>query len=294
MHSSNAVAVTGARGRLGRALVRALAARGREVVEWSRPGYDLDQPSSARRLVDRDRPELVVHPAAWTDVDGCAREPEVAFRRNGEAVGALAAACAAAGAALVLISTNEVFDGTRTDGRGYVEDDRTSPHNPYGASKLLGEQLARAAYQEAGADDRLWIVRTAWLYGPPGNDFPSKILAAADALPPGQPLKVVTNEIGSPTYTIDLAQAILELVERAPGATYHLAAPDAASRFDVAAEVMARCRPEVELVPISGLDFVRASTPPAWGVLDSWRASSLGVAIRPWREALADYLSAIC
>jgi dTDP-4-dehydrorhamnose reductase len=288
------IAVTGATGRLGRALVAALSARRSRPIDWSRPAFDLDKPSFARRLVERDRPSLVIHPAAWTDVDGCARDPEAAFRRNADAVGELARATVAAGAGLVLISTNEVFDGARTDASGYSEDDATIPPNAYGASKLRGEELARQAYEGAGLADRLWVVRTAWLYGPPGNDFPTKILAAADRLPPGERLKVVTDEIGSPTYTADLAAAILDLVGKAPGGIYHLAAPGAASRFDVAAEVVARCRPSVQLAPISRHDFVRASTPPAWGVLDSGRAASHGVTVRPWREALADYLSELC
>ncbi len=294
MGATREVAVSGAGGRLGRALVQALATRGYEVTEWSRPDYDLDDPRLASRMVARDRPGLIIHPAAWTDVDGCAREPELALRRNGDAAGALADACASAGAGLVLVSTNEVFDGERTDGRGYTEDDTTNPPNPYGASKLRGEELAREAYRGAGLADRLWIVRTAWLYGPPGNDFPTKILAATDRLPPGEPLKVVTDEVGSPTYTVDLAAAILDLVASAPGGTYHLAAPGAASRFDVAAEVMTRCRPAIRLAPISRREFVRASSPPAWGVLDSSRAASFGVRLRPWQEALRDYLSGLC
>ena len=182
----------------------------------------------------------------------------------------------------------------RSDGLGYVETDPVNPPNPYGLSKLRGEELAREAYAAAALDERLWITRTAWLYGPPGNDFPTKILAAADRLPAGEPLNVVSDEVGSPTYTIDLAHAVLDLVDRAPGGIYHLAAPDAASRFDVAAAVMAQCRPEVELVPISRTEFVRPSVPPAWGVLDSARAARFDVALRPWRDALRDYLTEVC
>ncbi len=288
------VAVTGATGRLGCGLVAALSGRGSRPLEWSRPDYDLDDRRAADTLLARDRPRLVIHPAAWTDVDGCAREPQLAMRRNAEAVRELADACAGAGAGLVLVSTNEVFDGERSDSGSYTEDDTTNPPNPYGASKLRGEELAREAYRGAGLTDQLWIVRTAWLYGPPGNDFPTKILAAADRLSPGEPLKVVTDEVGSPTYTVDLAAAILDLVASAPGGTYHLAAPGAASRFDVAAEVMTRCRPAVRLAPISRREFVRASSPPAWGVLDSSRAASFGVRLRPWQEALRDYLSGLC
>ena len=97
---------------------------------------------------------------------------------------------------LVLVSTNEVFDGERTDGQGYAEGDEVRPANPYGASKLAGERAALAAYADAGAQEKLWIVRSAWLFGPPGADFPAKILAAADRLPADHPLRVVTDEVG--------------------------------------------------------------------------------------------------
>ncbi|MEX2548343.1 MAG: sugar nucleotide-binding protein [Chloroflexota bacterium] len=130
------------------------------------------------------RPSLVIHAAAWTDVDGCAREPELAIRRNGEAVRSLAKACVQRDVGLVLISTNEVFDGERRDGIGYSEDDPPRPINAYGVSKLVGEHAAQEAY---GASRGLWVLRTAWLYGPPGNDFPEKIVAASDRRPPGDP-----------------------------------------------------------------------------------------------------------
>ena len=180
------VAVTGARGRLGRALVAALEdapfAGPFGPIAWDRAAFDLDAPAEAGALLERDRPETVVHAAAWTDVDGCARDPGLALARNGTATGILATACAERGIDLIVVSTNEVFDGRRTDGRGYLPTDDTAPLNPYGASKLAGERAATDAYEGVGASGALGIVRTAWLYGPPGNDFPSKILAAAERL----------------------------------------------------------------------------------------------------------------
>src|SRR5207247_3816276 len=131
--------------------------------------FDLDAPDDIGALLDRDRPEVVVHCAAWTDVDGCARDPELALRRNGMATGTLARATAERGIDLIVVSTNEVFDGHRSDGAGYRPGDPTGPINPYGASKLAGEEAAAAAYQESSGS--LGVARTAWLYGPPGNDF---------------------------------------------------------------------------------------------------------------------------
>ena len=294
MNLATPVAVTGANGRLGRALVDALKARGEQPISWVRPEYDLDQPASADALVARDRPGTVIHSAAWTDVDGCAGDPELATRRNTVAVRELAEACAAAGSAMVLISTNEVFDGARTDGQGYGEDDPVGPINAYGVSKLFGEALAGAAFEHAGAADGLWIVRTAWLYGPPGNDFPTTILAAADRLAPGSALRVVTDEVGSPTYARDLAAAVLDLVQAAPAETYHLAGAGQASRFEVGRAVVDRCRQGTSLEPISRQEFSRASNPPAWSVLDCSKAAGHGVTLRPWQEARGDYLAEVC
>ena len=137
------VAVTGAGGRLGRALVTALEEAPFTgpfgPIAWTRPIFDLDAPDAFAALARPRPPEVVVHAAAWTDVDGCARDPELALARNGAATGVLAEAAAARGIDLIVVSTNEVFDGRRTDGTGYAPDDPTNPINPYGASKLAGE-----------------------------------------------------------------------------------------------------------------------------------------------------------
>lgn len=286
------VAVTGAGGRLGRALVAALADAPftglAGPIAWTRPDYDLDDPEAAARLVRRDRPELVVHAAAWTDVDGCAREPALAIRRNGVATGELARVCAAAGVDLVAVSTNEVFDGTRTDGRGYRPDDPTAPPNAYGASKLAGEVAAGEAF-EASPGAALAIARTAWLYGPPGSDFPMKILAAAErARTAAEPLRLVADEVGSPTSATDLAEAIVELIGAGSIAgKWHLANLGAVSRADWAREVLRLVGLSVATVDVPASTWPRASTPPRWGVLEPSLLPS-GERMRPWTEAQAD------
>lgn len=288
------VAVTGASGRLGRAIVAELTGRGEDVVAWSRPHYDLDDPSAARIMVRRHRPSVIIHCAAWTDVDGCAREPDAAMRRNGAATAGLAQAAAAGGTRLVLISTNEVFDGERRDNLGYAEDDPTNPINPYGESKLAGENAALDAYARAGAPAGVQVVRTAWLFGPPGNDFPTKILAAAGRLAPGEPLKVVADEIGSPTYTIELASAVVQLLARPiAGGVVHLANAGSASRLEVAARVLTDAGVTRELVPISRREFARASTAPAWAVLANNRAAEAGVSLRSWQSAVDAYAGSL-
>ena len=286
------VAVTGAAGRLGRALIAALADAPftglAGPIAWSRPDYDLDDRAAADRLVGRDRPEVVVHAAAWTDVDGCAGDPELAHRRNAVATDELAVACVANGIDLVVVSTNEVFDGRRTDGRGYRPEDPPGAVNAYGRSKLEAEVAARERY--AGAGQSLGIVRAAWLYGPPGNDFPAKIVAAALRTgTAGERLRLVGDEYGSPTSTADLAEAIVELIGSGEiGGTFHYVNVGAVSRADWAREVLHLAGIEVPLEEVPASTWLRASTPPRWGVLESSPLPS-GEPMRPWTEALADY-----
>jgi dTDP-4-dehydrorhamnose reductase len=294
------VAVVGVVGRLGSALVQALEDAPftglRPPIGWDLPAFNLDTVSaeSFGALLDRERPEVVIHTAAWTDVDGNAREPDVAMRRNGTAVGEIARACAARGTDLLMISTNEVFDGRRTDGVPYRPGDAQNPINPYGAAKAAAERLASEAF--AGSAGRLAIVRTAWLFGPPGNDFPAKIAAAAlRAMASGEPLRVTGDEIGTPTYTPDLAEAIVELVGTdeppAPGSVtiHHCVNAGRASRADWAREVLARLKIDVDVVDVPASTWQRASTPPLWAVLEPTPLPS-GEPMRRWQDAFADAL----
>lgn len=287
------VAVTGAGGRLGQALVRALGEAPFTgpggPVAWTRDAFDLDAPATVGELLERDRVEVIVHAAAWTDVDACARDPQLADARNGEATAALAHACATRGIDLIAISTNEVFDGRRTDGVGYGPDDATEPANPYGASKAAGERMARDAY--AGSTrGQLAIVRTAWLFGPGKPDFPTKILAEArEAARTGEPLRVTGDEWGCPTYTADVADAIVELLaENAFGGVHHVVNGHFATRADWARYVIGRAMLEVEVENVPMSTWQRDSTPPRWGVLEPTPLPS-GEPLRPWPDAMADY-----
>jgi len=277
------IAITGSRGRLGQALLGSLT--GAEVYSWSRPAYDLDDPEAASRVVAADAPEVIIHAAAWTDVDACAREPGLARRRNALAVGELARAAVQSGARLVLISTNEVFDG-RSNGSPYRSSDPTGAISPYGTSKLEGELAAKVAYAERPSD--LLVVRTAWLYGPPGNDFPTKVMSAARrAIAEGKPLRLVEDEAGSPTHTSDLAGAIVTLIRDRVRGTVHVVNSGRASRAAWGKAVLATAgiRPEIALVPAA--TWTRDSRPPAWGVLAS------DVPLRPWEEASDEYVRSL-
>jgi dTDP-4-dehydrorhamnose reductase len=292
------VAVTGATGRLGSAMVAALAdapfTGPLGPLSWDRTAFDLDAPAAVGARLDRDRPEVVVHCAAWTDVDGCAGDPDLAMRRNGTATGVLADACAARGIDLVAVSTNEVFDGTRLDGVGYAPDDPTGPPNPYGASKLAGERAATEAFDQPGARGRVGIVRTAWLFGPPGRDFPRKILEAADrAEAAHERLPVVGDEWGTPTYAADVADGIVELLaEDAHHGIHHLVNGLTATRALWAEYIVGRFSLGVVVDHVPATTWPRASTPPRWGVLAATPMPS-GEPLRPWPDAMADYAPAL-
>jgi dTDP-4-dehydrorhamnose reductase len=297
------VAVTGAQGRLGRALIAALEEAPftgpKGPIAWSRPELDLDTLSvdTLTALIERDRPEILIHAAAWTDVDGCAREPALAMRRNGTASGLIAEACAARGVHVAIVSTNEVFDGARTDGLGYPPDDPRHPINAYGESKLEAERLAG---EVAGGGAQVAIARTSWLHGPPGNDFPAKIAAAAlRAKAAGQPLKAVSDEIGTPTYTPDVADAIVELIwedalfgPAGVARIHHLVNGGRASRADWAREVLRQTDIDVEIEEVPASTWQRASSPPLWAVLEPTPLPS-GEPMRDWRLAFADAVPAL-
>jgi dTDP-4-dehydrorhamnose reductase len=303
------IAVTGAGGRLGRAIVAALEEAPftgpKGPTGWTRAEFDLDHPAVIDTLIRRDRPEVIIHSAAWTDVDGCAKDPELARARNADAVGIVAEAAAANGIDLVLVSTNEVFDGARTDGRGYAPDDAVNPINAYGASKAAGEIAAARAYGTprpstgasggvGSAGSQLAIVRTSWLFGPPGNDFPQKILAAADrARDAGQPLKVVGDEIGSPTFTEDLAEAIIALLWSGEYAgVHHLVNSGHTSRAGWARELLRQVGRDDAIEEVPASTWTRASTAPLWAVLEPTPLPD-GEPMPTWQTAVAHYLPAL-
>ena len=276
------ILITGGGGQLGRSLVRSL--HGHDVAAHSHRDLDVSDAASVAAAFERVRPEAVVHCAALTDTNRCESDPELARAVNAVGTENVARACAHAGARLVAVSTNEVFDGERTS--PYAEQDATGPLNAYAASKREGEQLA------AAANPATIIVRTSWLYGDGGNNFIEKVLAAARA---GRPLSFVTDEVASPTSTEDLAEAIRALIETdAPPGIYHLANEGAASRYDWACEILrlAGVDANVDAVTTAELRARGYAGPrkPAYSVLANTRAAALGITLRPWREALAAYM----
>jgi dTDP-4-dehydrorhamnose reductase len=185
-----------------------------------------------------------------------------------------------AGAALLYVSTNEVFDGMRRD--LYREWDLVNPVSVYARSKAAGEQIVRDLM------DRFYIVRVAWLFGPGGANFVTKVLAAVER---GGPLRVSADEFGNPTYAPDVAAAIERLVATEHYGTYHLTNGGFCSRHELASEIMRLAgRPELPIAPILSAEWPRPSRPPLHAVLANTNGAALGIALRPWRDALAEYV----
>ncbi len=271
------IAITGANGQVGQALQNALPEH--TLTLLTRPDFSLSDPNNTQKLIAL-APDLVIHPAAMTDVEGCAKDPNQAYLINGFGTQNIALACQQVGVPLVYISTNEVFDGTATT--PYHEFAIPHPLNPYAQSKLAGEQVATRLVQ------KLYIVRTAWVFGPKGNNFPAKIIKAADKL---DQLKVVTDEISQPTYAPDLAQAVKALIATEHYGIYHFTNEGVCSRCDFATEILQQSgRNHIPVDPITSDDFDRLSTPPKYSPLQNNLGAALGIKLRPWSEALADYL----
>jgi dTDP-4-dehydrorhamnose reductase len=231
--------------------------------------------------IQADQPDLVIHCAAWTDVDGCARDPVRAYQVNGLGTQNVALACQAVGAGLVHISTNEVFSGDNP--AGYEEWMSRSPANAYGRSKAAAEHHVQNLL------DSYYIVRTAWLYAPGGRNFIHAILNRAQT---AGALKVVADEIGNPTYVKDLAQAIGRLIVTRQYGIYHFTNAGACSRWAFAQEIVRLAGLEnVPIIPILSKAFKRPSTPPRFGILHNIAGAAIGITLRPWPEALAEMMS---
>ncbi len=271
--------ITGHLGQLGTALRTALADH--QVEGASFPAWDMTDWQQVMDRFSAFRPDVVIHTAALTDVDYCAQNPQEAVRVNGVGTYNVAVGCRAVDAWLVAISTNEVFDGRAA--RPYQEYDLRNPINPYGYSKFVAEQVVERYAP------RYMLVRTAWLFAPGGSNFIHKILARARS---GEPLKVVTDEVGSPTYVTDLAEAIARLIALERPGIYHLVNAGECSRYDLARAILRLSGlDDVPVKPISLADFPRPSTPPPYTPLANTFAAAAGVTLRPWEEALAAYLT---
>lgn len=276
--------ITGVYGQLGRALETLARQRGLSVSGHDLDTLDICDRSAVAALVARLEPRTLVNCAAFTAVDACEADEAAATAVNGTAVGHLAAACNAAGAQLVQLSTDYVFAG---DGQQpYTEADTVAPASAYGRSKLEGERLACAA-------DRNLIVRTAWLYGHGGANFVEAIRRQFDG--GASSLRVVADQVGCPTYCDDLAGSILDLVDAEAGGIVHAVNSGSTSWHGFAVEIARLLGAEVEVHAVTTADYPRPARRPAYSVLDTSRlAGMIGRHLPPWQNALARYLEGPC
>lgn len=269
------LAITGSQGQLGTSLQK--ASEGHELLLIDLPEKDITDARIVSTIADFE-PDVVIHTAAMTDVDGCESNPDAAYRVNAVGTENVALACQRCEAPLVYVSTDYVFDGEQEE--PYLESDEPNPVSVYGRSKLAGELLVRKSLK------RFYIVRTAWLYSRDGDNFVNTILKLADER---DELSVVSTEVGSPTYAPDLAEAIVRLIRHPSYGIYHLVNEGSCSRYELAVRILELAgKSDFPLHPIETYD--RPARVPIHAVLcNSVAARQLGIVLRSWGEALEAY-----
>lgn len=283
---SSRIVIAGGGGQLGGFLRSLAVSQGRDVLALTSSEWDITDPAAAERIVEPG--DVVINCAAYTNVDGAESDEAGAYAVNAAGPGNIAKACARAGARFIHVSTDYVFGGDLAGGaRPYEPSDPTAPAGVYGRSKLAGEQAVLAALPGAV------VVRTAWVYtGGDGKDFVAVMrrLAAGDG-----PVKVVADQVGSPTYVGDLAAALLQIVDDdVPGPILHAANEGAVSRFEQTRAIFAECGADPERVlPVSTAEFPRPAPRPAYSALSGRESAAAGLRpLRPWRAALVAALAA--
>ncbi len=268
---------------LAQAVIPLLEVAGHTVTALTRTQLDVTDGDAVRSAAEAAKPDWICHLAAYTDVDGCETNEAHALRVNGEGAGHAAAAAAAVGAGVLAVSTDYVFAGD--DPAPRRETDSVGPGSAYGRSKLAGELAVRAAHE------RHVIVRTAWLYGAGGRNFVDTIRTRALA---GGPLKVVDDQRGSPTWTHDLAGALVSLMEQGVAGTFHATNEGSCTWHEFAVEICRLCGADLPVARISSAELARPARRPAFSVLDTSRLEqALGRRLPHWRDALTRYLHSV-
>ncbi|HWM64125.1 MAG TPA: dTDP-4-dehydrorhamnose reductase [Solirubrobacterales bacterium] len=272
------VLVTGAAGMLGRDVMLAAGNAGHDVVGFGRTELDVTDGAAVEKKIGGERPDVIVHCAAWTDVDGAEEAEDAATAVNGAGAGNVAAAAAEVGASVVYVSSDYVFDGAK--GSPYVETDQTAPLSAYGRSKLAGE-VATAA-----ANKRHFIVRSAWLFGIGGPNFVETMLRLAGDH--GEVL-VVRDQVGSPTYTWHLAYGIVRLIEGVEFGIHHMAGAGACSWYEFAREIFEQANVECKVMSATTEMLGRPAPRPPYSALASQREHA--IELPSWQDGLAAYLA---
>jgi dTDP-4-dehydrorhamnose reductase len=276
--------VIGAKGMLGKDLVGVLHSSfpDDEIVGWDIEEIDIKKEDESIFKIERLRPDILIHIAAYTDVDGCERDAERAFAVNADGTKYAALAASRCRAKLVYLSTDYVFDGNKRE--PYVESDLPHPLNVYGRSKLQGEQYVQELVKNA------LIIRTQWLYGRHGKNFVDSILQQAKVK---RALSIVNDQMGSPTCTVDLAKAISVLIQFDTQGIFHVANSDRCTWFTFGQAILNFSgMNEVKVIPVSSEELGRPAVRPSYSVFNCQKLKEkTGLTLRPWSEALKDYLA---
>lgn len=274
------VLITGAHGQLGRDITKIFQLKGYETIALSKKQLDITNKREVVNTVNDHKPHIIVHPAAYTAVDDCEIHPEYAYLVNSYGTKYVAEAAENVDSILVYISTDYVFDGKK--GSPYNEEDTPNPLSIYGKSKLLGEQFV----QEISS--RSYILRTSWLYGHHGKNFVKTMINLAKK---GEAFSVVTNQVGSPTYTKDIANIIPPLIGK-PFGIYHVSNQGSCSWFTFAHKILALCGFDPNLVqPTTTQEFGSVAPRPAYSVLSTKKLEQQGIMMPKWEESLKVYLT---
>ena len=271
------ITVFGATGLVGNALLREWS--GDAVTGLSSRDADIRDPQAVERVVVETRPDWIVHAAAYTDVDGCETHRDLAMSVNRDGAVNVALAARKHAARLLFLSTDYVFDGTKNS--PYETTDLRAPQSVYGQSKAEAEQRLLEIFPNST------IVRTSWVFGKGGRCFPETILKLASTRPQ---LSVVNDQRGSPSYTIDLARAVIQLCRKNVAGIVHVTNAGDCTWYDFAAEIVRAAGLPAEVQPVTTAQFPRPAKRPAYSVLSPVSREKLGISMPDWRDALARYL----
>jgi dTDP-4-dehydrorhamnose reductase len=282
------ILVIGAKGMLGRDLVKVLnpafhkdRRSNWEIIEWDIDEIDIRDEKRTVTKIESFRPEIIINVAGYTDVDGCESNVEEAFAVNAEGMKHVALGALRCRSKVVYLSTDYVFDGEKKE--PYLENDPANPLNVYGRSKLKGEQYVRELVEDS------LIIRTQWLYGKHGNNFVSSIIKQAKDK---RALSIVNDQIGSPTYTLDLSEAISILLQGDARGVFHVSNRDLCSWYTFGQTILKLIGMDrVKVVPITTKELIRPAIRPLYSVLSCQKLKRVtGMTMRPWSEALKEFL----
>lgn len=273
--------ITGVKGQLGYDLVKQLSGGNHEVIGIDRDELDITNEAAVLAYIENVKPDAILHCAAFTNVDAAEEQKEAAYAVNALGPKYLAQAASKVGAKMVYVSTDYVFNGTASE--PYEPDQATDPLGVYGETKLAGEEFVKQYL------DKFFIVRTAWVYGINGHNFVKTMLRLGEER---EEVGVVHDQIGSPTYTVDLASFMIELVQSEKYGIYHATNEGVCSWYDFAVEIFKQAEMNVKVNPLTSDQFPRPAARPSYSVLSKKKIKEQGFTpLRDWKEALAVYLT---